>query len=488
MSADRSRLTLNRPSLSKPRLARGAPFSMEAEQGTIGAAIKDTRVMAELIEILPEAEQFYSLKHQRIYSALLRMFERSQPADITTLSEELDTAGDLEGIGGRSYLIDLVEAVATTANASYYAEIVSKKDALRNMIDVSTEIVKICQAEEMDVNELLDYAEQKVFAISESRMRKGFIRLDTLLPHTFKQMEEFQESEGGLAGMKSGFEALDNLTAGLHKGEFVVIAGRPSMGKSALALNIAENVAINEKVAVGFFSIEMSKESLAMRMLCGRAKVSQHKLRAQKLSDSEWQKLAVAGGPLSEAPIYIDDSGSLSALEMRAKARRLKAQHNVGLIVVDYLQMMHGHGRPENRQQEMSLISRSMKELAKELDLPVIACSQLSRQVEQRGGEKRPQLSDLRESGAIEQDADVVIFVYREEYYLRHLDPHDPKYMESENQAEIIVAKQRNGPTGIARMLFLKEYIRFENQAPGFRAAGEPFGGEGDEGEEMSPF
>ena len=307
-----------------------------------------------------------------------------------------------------------------------------------------------------------------------------------LMPSTFEQIENLQTGHSDLVGMKSGFEQIDILTNGLHRGELVIVAGRPSMGKSALVMNMAEYVAVELKKGVGVFSIEMSAESLALRLLCSRAKVSQQKLRAGKLKNEEWSRLSSFGGALSEAPIFIDDSPTLTALEMRAKARRLKAQFHIELLIVDYIQMMHTSGRYENRQQEIASISRAMKILAKELEIPIIACSQLSRMVEQRGGEKRPQLSDLRESGAIEQDADVVMFVYRPEHYLSHVEKTDPKYIEVEGKAEIVVAKQRNGPTGVANLTFIKDFARFENQASGYREL--PPGVEPVDGKSITPF
>lgn len=484
MSPDSThRLTFKDRSRPSAETAFGMPHSLEAEQATLGAIMRDFRALPEVMETIPKSEYFYSIKHQYIFESCLSLFQKNEPGDPTTVAEELNRLGKLEQSGGRVYLFDLVEGVATTANVAYYAEIVAKKAALRSMIDVSTEIVRRCHSQEMEVEELLDHAEQQVFSISESRMKRGFSRFSDLLPHTFEQMEKFQETEGGMAGLKVGYDSIDEITGGLHPGEFVVIAGRPSMGKSALALNITENIAINSKVGVGFFSLEMSKESLALRSLCGRARISQHLLRTGKMREADWQRLAQAAGPLNEAPIFIDDSGTLTTLEMRAKARRLKAQYDIGLIVIDYMQMMHGSQRSENRQQEMSMISRGMKALAKELAIPVIACSQLSRQVEHRGTDRRPQLSDLRESGAIEQDADVVMFVYRQEYYTRH---DDPKFPEVEGKAEIIIAKQRNGPTGVCHLMFHKNYVRFENAAKTFRAPEEP--PPQDYGDEGAPF
>ncbi|HOZ07572.1 MAG TPA: replicative DNA helicase, partial [candidate division Zixibacteria bacterium] len=379
------------------------------------------------------------------------------------VANELLRNDELGRIGGRVYLVELVEGVASTANLSAHATVVLERSILRRLITTSNEIIKSCYAFEQPVAGLLDRAESTIFRLSESRLRKGFTSIRDLIPSTFEDIEALQSNESGLTGLPTGDEELDLMTNGMHKGDLVIVAGRPSMGKSALAMNIAEHVAIKQRKGVGVFSIEMSKEQLALRMLCGRAGISQQKLRAGKLRDTEWSRLATVGGILSEAPVFIDDSPTITSLEIRAKARRLKAQQDVGVIIVDYLQMVHGSGRFENRQQEMATISQGLKALAKELEIPVIACSQLSRLVEQRGGEKRPQLSDLRESGAIEQDADLVLFIYRPEHYLTHLEQNDPKMQEVAGLAEIIVAKQRNGPTGVVKLHFRKEFARFEN-------------------------
>ena len=445
------------------------PQSLDAEQAVLGSILKDADAVYQAIEILDGPDNFYYPKHQAIYRAVLGLYDKSEPCDITTLANALLREGSLEKIGGRVYLVELVEGIASTANVAYHCNIVFEKSVMRKLIQTSNEIVRSCYALEQPVDDLLDVAEANIFAISESRLKKGFSSIKDLMPSTFEQIENLQSDESALVGIKTGFTDLDTMTNGLHRGELVIIAGRPSMGKSALVMNIAEHIAVNQNRGVGVFSIEMSNEALALRMLCGRAHVSQQKLRAGKLKKEEWPRLTVAGGSLSESPIFIDDSPTLTALEMRAKARRLKGQYDISLIIVDYIQMMHASGRYENRQQEIASISRNLKVLAKELDIPVIACSQLSRMVEQRGGEKRPQLSDLRESGAIEQDADVVMFVYRAEHYMSHLEKTDPKYQEVEGKAEIIISKQRNGPTGVVHLSFIKDFARFENQAAGFR-------------------
>ncbi|HWR82620.1 MAG TPA: replicative DNA helicase [Candidatus Deferrimicrobium sp.] len=445
------------------------PQSLDAERAVLGSILKDAEAVTQAIEILDNEHLFYSPKHQVIYRAMLDLFERNEPCDITTVANVLLKGDKLDKVGGRVYLVELAEDVATTANISFHANIVLEKSVLRRLIQTSTEIVKSCYALERPVDNLLDLAEQNIFDISESRLRKGFTSIRELIPSTFQAIEDLQSPDSTLVGTMTGFDDLDIMTNGLHRGDLVIVAGRPSMGKSALATNIAEYVGVTLKKGVGIFSVEMASEQVALRMLCGRAKISQQRLRARKLRREEWERLTLAGGPLAEAPIFIDDSATLSSLEIRAKARRLKAQHDVSLLIVDYIQMVHGSGRFENRQQEIASISRSLKALAKELEIPVLVCSQLSRQVEHRGGEKRPQLSDLRESGAIEQDADVVAFIYRPEHYLSHLEHTDQRYAEVEGKAEVIVAKQRNGPTGVVHLTFLKEFARFENMAASYR-------------------
>jgi replicative DNA helicase len=456
------------------------PQSLDAEQAVLGAVLRDVDALHQSVEILEDDTHFYFPKHQIIYRAVLGLYSRSEPCDITTVANVLVNEGQIEKVGGRTYLVELVEGVASTANVASYANIVLEKSILRRLIATSTEIAKSCYSLERPVDDLLDIAEANIFSISESRLRQGFVPLKKLIADSFVQIEGFQAGEGQQEGILTGFSELDAMTQGLHNGDFVVVAGRPSMGKSALAVNIAEHVAISQKRPVAIFSIEMSKEQLALRMLCGKSKINQHRLRSRKLTDEEFGRLTRAGGILSLADIFIDDSPTLTTLEMRAKARRLKAQYDISLIVVDYIQMMHATGRFDNREQIIANISRNMKVLAKELGIPVLACSQLSRMVEHRGGEKRPQLADLRESGAIEQDADVVMFVYRPEFYLSEDERKDAKNRDKIGTAEIIVAKQRNGPTGVAHLIFLKEFASFENAAPGYRelpSDAEPVGG-----------
>lgn len=465
------------------------PHNLDAEKAVLGSILKDEQAIHAVIEVFENEAVFYTPKHRIIFKGMISLYERHDPCDITTLSNLLSGQGGLEEIGGRVYLVDLAEYVVSTGNVKYHADIILEKYLLRRLIQTTNEINKSAYELEGSVDELLDSAEKNIFDISEQRLKKGFVSIKELMPSTFDEIENLQSPDSNMVGIKTGFTGLDIMTNGLHKGELVIIAGRPSMGKSALAMNIAEYVAAEQGKGVGVFSLEMSKEQLALRSLCSRAKVSQQRLRAGKLRDEEWSRLTVHGGQLAEAPIFIDDSPSSTSLEIRAKSRRLKSQKDVNLelIIVDYLQMAEGSGRFENRQQEMASISRNLKSLAKELEIPVIACSQLSRQVEQRGGEKRPQLSDLRESGAIEQDADVVMFIYRPEHYLSHLEKTDPKYQEVQGKAEIIIAKQRNGPTGVVNLAFIKEFACFENLAPGYRevpADVDPV----DNGDGQSPF
>jgi len=457
--------------MSNSNAGRLPPQAVEVEQAVLGALILDGEAVSRVVEIIKPSD-FYKKGHCLIYEAILALFEKNDPIDLVTLPEMLQRHDALERVGGRVALVELSENVATSANIEYHARIVREKAVLRYLINTSTEIVAECYQPTSEVTELLDRAEQSIFAISEQQARQDFVLMGDLLPHTFDEIEEFHRRGGQITGLSTGFNELDTLTAGMHKGDLIIVAGRPSMGKTAFALNVAERVAIQENIPVGIFSLEMSKGQLALRMLCSLARISSHALRTGRLRNEEWPKLSAATGPLSEKRIFIDDSAAIGVLEMRAKARRLKAQHDVGLIIVDYLQMMRGGPRVENRQQEIAIISRSLKVLAKELNIPVMALSQLSRAPEQRGGDRRPQLADLRESGAIEQDADVVMFIYRPE---RYDIKKDKEGRSVENVAEIIVSKQRNGPTGVVRLTFLKDYVRFENLIPD-RPQPEPVG------------
>jgi replicative DNA helicase len=441
------------------RLEKIPPQSIEVEQAVLGAMLLDKEAIGKALEIIDQ-DSFYRDDHQKIFSVVVNLYDKNQPVDIITVSDELTKRKELDNIGGRIYLLELTEKIATTANIEYHCNIVLEKSTLRKLIDTSTRIVSQCYDAALDVDDLLDRAEQGIFNISEKRIKEGFIPIGELLPHTFEAIEEYQKKGGMVTGLSTGFIEVDTLTGGLQNSDLIVVASRPSMGKTAFCLSIAEHVAIEEETPVGIFSLEMAKSQLAQRMLCSRARFSTYKMRTGRISDHEYSNLAVAVGPLAEAKIFIDDTPNIGILQMRAKARRLKAQHDVGVIIVDYLQLMQGPKNTESRQQEISMISRSLKGLAKELNIPVIAVSQLSRKVEDRGGDRRPLLADLRESGAIEQDADVVIFVYRPEFYgIEKFKDGAP----SEGVAEIILSKHRNGPTGDLRLTFIKDYARFEN-------------------------
>jgi replicative DNA helicase len=435
------------------------PQSLDAERSVLGAMLLSRDAIAASIQHLDE-RSFYRETHRKIWRAMVTLFDQNEAVDLVTLVEELKRRKDLEAIGGATYLTSLDQFVATAANVEHYCKIVNEKATLRRLIDVGTEIVGECFDQRKEPAALLDRAEQAIFAISDDRLRTGFHPMRQLVLHGYSAIEEYRQRKVYVTGVPSGFYDLDEKTAGFQKSDFVVIAGRPSMGKTSFAMNIAENVAVGlkpaERQAVAVFSLEMSKESLVQRLMCSLARVDIHKIRRGYASNEEYKKLQNAAAQLHEAPIYIDDTAAMSILEMRAKARRLVSEVPLGCIVIDYLQLIRGPESSENRQQEISAISRSLKALAKELKIPVIALSQLSRAVETRGGTKRPVLSDLRESGAIEQDADVVLFVYRPEVY--ETDP-----QKRDGKAEIIIAKQRNGPTGSVDLAFLSECTRFES-------------------------
>jgi replicative DNA helicase len=429
------------------------PQNLEAETSVLGAVLLENEALNRVLEILKE-DDFYREAHRRIFSAILHLYEHSEPVDLITLSEVLKTRGDLDAVGGVEYLNSLVNGVPTAANISYYAKIIKEKAILRKLINRATEIVSQSYSNSGDVDEFIDQAERTIFEISEDRVRPSFYPIKDLIKSSFKTIERLYEKRQLITGVPTGFQRLDELTSGLQPADLIIIAGRPSMGKTAFALNIAQHASVRATTPAAIFSLEMSKEQLALRMLCSEAKVDAHRLRGGFLSEADWPKLTRAAGSLSEAPLFIDDTPGLSALEMRAKARRLKIEHNLGLVIVDYLQLMRGRASADSREQEISDISRSLKALAKELSIPVIALSQLNRRVEERG-DKRPQLSDLRESGAIEQDADVILFLYRDEVY--------NKSEENRGKAEIIIGKQRNGPTDKVDLAFLDKYTRFEN-------------------------
>lgn len=419
----------------------------------LGAVLFEESALVRAIELLKPV-YFYDEPHQKIFLAVQSLFERNQAVDIVTVSEELRKRRQLEEVGGASYLAQLTAMVPTAVNVEHYAQIVKEKALLRSLISTAHQILLRSYEPEGEVKTLIDRAEQMIFEIGQHQFEGKFTSLKDVIRTSIETIDQLYQRKEHVTGLATGFKDFDIKTAGLQPSDLIIVAGRPSMGKSAFVSSVCEHIGILSKKPIAFFSLEMSKEQLVQRMLCSHARVNAQSVRTGYLSHQDWPKLTAAAGKLSEAQIFIDDSPSLSALELRAKARRLKAQHNIELVVVDYLQLMQGLGRPESRQQEISEISRSLKALARELRVPVIAVSQLSRAVESRTG-NRPQLSDLRESGAIEQDADVVVFLFREEYY----HPTD----ENRNKAEAIIAKQRNGPTGTLELVFLKELTRFEN-------------------------
>ncbi len=435
---------------------RVPPQSIEAEAGVLGSILIKPEVMPQVIEIL-RPEDFYRKAHEKIYRAMVELFQKNEPVDILSVGELLKSKNELEDIGGLSYLAELSDSVAVASSASYYAKIVKDKSIRRRLIERVTQIAENCFNEAQDVEELLEYAESVIFEISQAKVKQSFYKLNAVIKDSIKRVEELYNKKELITGVPTGFIDLDNITAGFQPSDLIIIAGRPSMGKTAFALNIAQHAAIDQGICVAIFSLEMSKEQLAIRMLCSEAQVNAQKLRTGFLSQKhDWPKIIRAANRLSHAPIFIDDTPAMSVLEMRAKARRLKTEHNLGLIVVDYLQLMRGRDGNERREQEISEISRSLKAMAKELNVPVVALSQLNRKVEDRPN-KRPQMADLRESGAIEQDADVIIFIYRDEVYNRSED--NP----NKGIAEIIVAKQRNGPTGVVKLSFISKYSSFGN-------------------------
>jgi replicative DNA helicase len=432
------------------------PQALEAEQAVLGAMLTSKEAVSKAFQWL-KADHFYKDAHVRIFSCMVELFDKGEPIDTISVVDRLKKKKELESVGGAYYITGLMESVPTTANIEHYAKIVLEKHLLRKLIQVSHEVSKEAFSDSMDVDDILDAAETAIFSISEKRLRGGFEHIDPILQETFEKLDAIQSRAGGVTGVPSGLIDLDEITSGFQPGELVVIAGRPGMGKTALALTMSRNAAIQYGIGVGFFSLEMANYQLAMRLLCAEGRVDSHLVRTGKLPKNQWKNLSLSVGPLAEAPIYLDDTPGMTVLEVRAKARRLKAEHNIGMLVVDYLQLMQGPKGAESRQQEISIISRSLKALAKELDIPVIALSQLSRAVENRS-DRRPQLSDLRESGAIEQDADVVIFLYRPWVYNQE--------DENRGKAEIIVAKQRNGPTDRINVTFIDRFARFENLAP----------------------
>ncbi len=442
--------------ITESTLERLPPQSQEAEQAVLGALLVSGDGITRVVDLL-EPEYFYRKSHQTIYAAMLDLYDQNEPVDIVTVSQCLKDGGTLENVGGRGYITELSLSVATTANLEYYAKMVQEKAILRQLIKAGSEIVGSCY-EETDAEVALDRAEHLIFGLAQRKEMKSLVHIKHIVEDSFQRIEQRYENRDVLSGVPSGFYDLDAMTSGFQPSDLVIIAARPSMGKTAFVLNLAQHAAINNNIPCAIFSLEMSKESLVMRMLCSQAEIDANRLRTGHMHTSDWTKLASAMGKLGEAPIYIDDSALVNAMEIRAKCRRLKSEMNgLGLIIIDYIQLMQGRKATDNRVQEVSEISRSLKTLARELNVPVLALSQLSRAVEARQN-KRPMLSDLRESGSIEQDADLVMFIYRDEYY-------NPE-SEKRGEAEIIIAKQRNGPTGTADLLYQGSITRFLNKAP----------------------
>lgn len=439
---------------------RVPPQNIEAEQSVLGAMLIDKEAIAKTTEVLT-SDDFYREAHRVIFNAIIELYNKNEAVDMVTLTDVLRRDNKLEDIGGIAYITSLANAVPTAANVKYHADIVSEKSVLRQLVRVSTEIAAMGYEANDEVGVLLDTAESRILEIANRKKKSDFTPIEDVLMDSVKGIEKLLENKGGLTGLPSGFADLDKLTSGLHPSDFIILAARPSMGKTALALNIVQNVALRAHKRIGgsprtvaFFSLEMSKEQLVSRMLCAEANIDSQRLRIGELGDGDWESLWVACDAMSNAKIYIDDTAGITAMEMRSRARRLKAEHGLDLIVVDYLQLMQGSGKRNSsgdRQQEVSEISRSLKALARELDVPVIALSQLSRGVEARQV-KRPMLSDLRESGSLEQDADIVAFLYREDYY-------NP---DTENKhTELIIAKHRNGPVDTVNLFFHKQYTKF---------------------------
>jgi replicative DNA helicase len=432
-------------------LDRVPPQNIEAERSTLGAMFLEKDAIYRAMEII-KPEDFYKDGHALLYQVVLDLTNKGEPVDLVTVTEELRQREALEKVGGITYLTELANAVPTAAHVEYYAKIIEEKALLRNLIHAATEIVAMGYDGQEEVEKILDEAEKKIFSIANRRTGRSIVNLKNILIEAFEQIEKLYESHGAVTGVPTGFSDLDRFTAGLQPSDLIILAARPSMGKTTFALNIAENAAAHLQIPVAVFSLEMSKEQLAMKLLCAEAGVDNQRIRTGNLAEEDWPRLSHALGRLSEAKMFIDDSPNVSALEIRAKTRRIQAEYGLGLIVIDYLQLMQSRGRTESRQQEVSEISRSLKALARELSVPVVALSQLSRAVEMRQN-KRPSLADLRESGSLEQDADLVCFLYREDYY-------EPE-TEKKGITELIIAKHRNGPIGTIDLLFQKEFSKF---------------------------
>jgi replicative DNA helicase len=431
------------------------PQNLIAEQSVLGSLLIDKEAIPKVLDII-RPESFYREAHRTIYEAILKLFEKNEPIDLITTTEELRLKGKLEAVGGSVYVADLINSVPSSANVEYYARIVEEKAILRDLINAGNEILLKSFDGQEEVSDVLNTAEQLIFNIAQKRIRHGFIRIKDVLKETLDRIDKLYAKREGITGLPTGFYDLDFMTTGLQNSDLIIIAARPSVGKTALGLNIVQHLSVTNKIPTAVFSLEMSRDQLAQRLICADGEIESQRLRSGNLRDEEWKRLSKSLNRLAEAPIFIDDTAAISAVEIRAKARRLKIEHDIGLILIDYLQLMQGK-RLENRNQEISDIARSLKTLSRELNIPVIALSQLSRAVESRP-DRIPRLSDLRESGEIEQTADVVLFIHREDPY--SLDTDESR----RNMASIIIAKQRNGPTGEVELVFLKEYTRFANK------------------------
>jgi len=459
------------------------PISLEMERALLCSSLIDPTAFARVADLVKETD-FYDRRHVLIFEAMANLFNKASPIDALMVSEELESDKNLEAAGGDVYLAELTNEIATGVNAEHYAKVVRDKSALRSLIQSATGVI-IDAYEAPEASEIIDRTLAELFEIHSRGHVGGFQSMDTVLNMTHAYLDKFHESSGELTGVGSGFPELDVYTSGFQPGDLVVIGARPSMGKTAFSLDLALNACLMHKVPVAFFSLEMASMAIAMRLLASHARINLHKLRSGKLSDRDWGKLSGATGELSESKLFIDDTGTLGLMEIRARARQLKQQHDIGLIFIDYLQLMKPP-KANSREQEIAQISRGLKGLARELNIPVIALSQLSRAVEQRGGDKRPQLADLRDSGAIEQDADVVMFIYREKQYR---DASDEDGEPVDNTAEIIIRKQRNGPTGTVKLTFISEFAKFESQADSAAiATAEVYGAEYDESSDDAPF
>lgn len=445
--------------------AKIPPQAIDVERTVLGSILIDVNALDTAMETLTE-ECFYATAHKNIFICIQNMFKHDIPVDVVTLTEELRKKEWLEAVGTEAYLSELVENVATSANIAYHSKILESKARLRSLITTAADISTECFNPDAEAKEVIDRAESKIFKIADASIKNRPEQLRELLSTTFEDIERYSK-EGGISGVKTGFTKLDEKVTGFNASDLIIIAARPGMGKTALSLSILLNAAVHaeNRTPTVFFSLEMSKAQLVQRMLCSEAEIDIHRLRSGRLNKTEQNRLGIAAGPLYEAPVYIDDTPGINVMEIRAKCRRLKAKNDLGMIIIDYLQLMGIVDKAENRQQEISQISRSLKEISKELNVPVVALSQLSRAVEQRTGSHRPQLSDLRESGAIEQDADLVLFIYREAVYLRNKDGgvDTPEYKDVENIAEIIIGKQRNGPVGMVKVSFIDTFASFRN-------------------------